>query len=113
MPIIIIKKRSLIAMALLMFFTFGLYFFYWQYKTKQEINKLGGEIPTFWFAIIPFLNIYFDYRYAQNFIKLVRKTEDQLLLVLLTVCLACFPFVGAFIVQYELNNYADKSFSMR
>ncbi|HEX2977560.1 MAG TPA: DUF4234 domain-containing protein [Candidatus Babeliales bacterium] len=108
-PSPMIKKRGLVAMTLLMFFTLGLYFFYWQYKTKQEINKLGGEIPTFWFAIIPFLNIYFDYRYAQDFIKLVRKTEDQLLLILLTGCLICVPFAAALIVQYELNNYAEKN----
>ena len=65
-----IQQRNLLTMAFLLLITLGFYFFYWLYKTKEEINDLGGTIPTLWFVIIPFINIYFFYRYAQDFHKI-------------------------------------------
>jgi len=100
-----LKKRNLLTVILLFIVTFGLYYFYWIYKTKEEINRIGGKIPTLWFAILPIFNIYFAYRYAQDFVKYVRQQDDPILVILFFLVLLCFPVCALLIMQYELNNY--------
>ncbi len=102
-----IQQRNLLTIALLLLITFGFYFLYWLYKTKEEINKLGGTIPTFLFVFIPFLNIYFFYRYAQDFITYVYQKEDTPLVIFFFLLLLFVPFVAPFIIQNELNNFTS------
>lgn len=102
------KKRSLVVMAFLMLLTGGLYFFYWLYVTKEDINRLGGNIPTFWFAVIPFLNIYFDYHYAYNFMRYIRHESDDFLVLVFCVLLVCLPVIAPFFIQHALNRYTPK-----
>lgn len=98
-----VQKRDLGMMIILFIVTFGLYFFYWAVKTKNELNAMGGEIPTALLMIIPFANFYFWYRYAQAFCKYVTRSNDELAYFAL---LAFVPFVGMFIVQDKLNKLA-------
>ena len=99
------QKRNLFVMFLLMLFTGTLYFFYWLYKTKEEINQQGGEIPTFWFAILPFLNFYFDFRYAQDFVRIVkRQSESTGLEIAHFVLIVFLPVVAPFVIQNDLNH---------
>ncbi len=100
----VFQKRNLWVMLLLYIVTLGFYFFYWLYKTKEEINKIGGKIPTIIFAVIPFLNIYFDYRYAQDYVKYIRKSDDKGLIILFFLLIFCLPIFAPFIIQYDLNN---------
>lgn len=103
------EKRDLLTMAVLMLVTLGFYHFYWLYKTKEDINKIGGSVPTFVFAILPFFNIYFNYRYAQDFVKYIRKTDDTAPIILFFLLLLFAPiFIAPFMIQYELNNYANR-----
>ena len=51
------KNRNVFAVFALPFITFGIYGWYWIVKTKVEMNKLGAQIPTAWFLIIPIVNI--------------------------------------------------------
>ena len=96
-----IKNRSPIMVILLSCCTFGLYAIYWLVKTKEEINSMGGEIPTAWLLLIfP----YFYYKYAEAFAKVVKKDEKGIMYFLLLMFLS--P-VGMFIVQTELNKYAN------
>ncbi|MCL5875858.1 MAG: DUF4234 domain-containing protein [Candidatus Dependentiae bacterium] len=98
------KKRNLWWMLFWTILTVGLYFFFWIYVTKEEINQKGGTIPTIVFAFLPFFNIYFDYRYAQNYVKIVRNQEQDISLVILYfIVILVLPIIAPFVLQNELN----------
>lgn len=65
-------NRSPIIVILLTFITCGFYAIYWYVVTKQEMNKLGADIPTAWLLIIPFVNIWWLWRWAKG-VELVTK----------------------------------------
>ncbi len=102
---IVLKKRNLLGMLFLTLFTCGIYFLYWVYKTKHEINDNGGKIPSFIFAILPIVHFYFYYCYARDFVKYIRHDDDQATVWLYFFLMSFFPFIGQFIVQHEINNY--------
>lgn len=52
------KKRKPLAVFFLPVITFGIYYFVWFVKVKEELKSQGASIPTAWFLIIPFANIY-------------------------------------------------------
>ena len=60
------KQRSPIAVFLLGLITFGLYSWYWLVKTKGEMNKLGETIPTAWVWLIPFVSIWWMWKYSEG-----------------------------------------------
>lgn len=99
------KKRDIVVVYLLSFITLGIYGIYWSVQTKEEINKLGGDIPTAWLLIIPIANIYWLYKYADSFSNKVKKDKNGLLWFIV------FWFVAIImpaIVQSELNKIAEK-----
>jgi len=100
-----IKERNLLGIYLLGFLTFGLYFIYWDVSTKVEINRLGGDIPTAFLIIIPIANIYWLYRYCEDFAKYVKKDDNGILYLILFIVL---PIIMPIIVQPELNTLAQK-----
>lgn len=99
-----IKKRNLFFVGFMTVFTFGIYLLYWTYKTKEEINSHGGNIPTFLAFFIPFVNFYFMYCYAKSFVEVILKNKDDVpSIVIYTAGLICaYPLTMLF-VQYELN----------
>jgi hypothetical protein len=100
-----LKYRSLVSVILLTVFTFGLYLIYWFYETKNEINANGGQIPTFWLFIIPFVNLYFLYKYSEAFAKIIKHDDNTLLYFIIT---ACLPFIAIIYIQDSLNKVARK-----
>jgi hypothetical protein len=60
------QKRSLAAVILLPFVTFGIYFLVWFVKTKGELNTKGAGIPTAWLLIVPIANIYWMWKYFEG-----------------------------------------------
>ncbi len=72
----IFEKRSLLQTTLLTFCTFGFYFIYWLVVTKRELNKAGGHVPNAILMAIPVFNIYFLYRYAQNYTAIIKKDRS-------------------------------------
>ena len=100
MTIIKITKRNPILVLLFSFVTFGIYFFYWLIKTKDEINELGADIPTGWFLIIPLVNIYWFYEYAKGFSEKVVKDKNAPMWFLILFFLG---WLAAPIFQHELN----------
>jgi len=98
-----IKQRNPIAVVIFSIITFGIYGLYWIVKTKGEINGMGGKIPTAWLIIIPFVNLYFAYRYSEAFSLYVKKDDNPILWFLLWLVL--FPAAMIF-VQIELNKHA-------
>ena len=99
------KERSIILCIVYSIITLGIYFIYWLYKTKNEMVKLGADIPTFWLAIIPIVNIYFLYKYTKGAAHVAKKSSDTgLLYFVLWLVLA--P-VAAILIQVELNKLAE------
>ena len=84
--------------------TLEIYVIYWFYKTKEEINSLGADIPTFWLVIIPIANLYWMYKYCEGFSKYVRKDDDGPLWFVLSLVAG---IVVILIVQSELNKLAE------
>ncbi len=101
-----IKKRSLLGIFFLMIITCGLYSFYWWYQTKNEINSLGGTIPPYWFCLLPFLNIYFDVRYAQDHVRYVLKQDDWVIELGYFFLILFLPVIRTLIIQRDLNRRA-------
>lgn len=100
-----IQKRSILILYLNIILTLGIYYIYWQYKTKNEMNEeFGGNIPTYWLIIIPIANIYWLYKYTECFVEKVKGEDDTVLWFLI------FWLVGIvmpWVVQSELNKFAD------
>lgn len=98
-----ITHRSPVTIVILSIVTLGIYAIYWIVKTKREINGLGGKIPTAWLIIIPLANIYFIYRYSEDFSILVKKDNSPILWFLLWMVIG--P-VAMILMQIEFNKLA-------
>jgi hypothetical protein len=94
-------KRDVLMILLLSVFTFGIYYLYWIVATKEELNRVGADIPTAWCLIIPFVNFYFWYRYAQGYVKIVKQKADDSPDVLV------YFFIGAFIPLIKIIIFQD------
>jgi hypothetical protein len=95
--------RDIILVYLLGIVTLGIYFLYWMYMTKHEINDLGAHIPTFILVFIPIANIYWLYRYSEGFSIYVKKDNNTPLWFIVFFLIG---IVMPAIVQSELNNIA-------
>jgi Domain of unknown function (DUF4234) len=95
------KPRSVAAPLLLPLITFGIYGLVWQVKTKTEMNQAGQKVPTAWWLIVPFANIWWLWAYsvaAENFTnKGISKAAAFWLQLLLGV-------IGYAVVQSAFNN---------
>lgn len=96
-----LTTRNLWTMALLMLVTLGLYTIYWLVVTKLELNRAGAQIPSAWLFIIPLVNIYFLFKFAEGFCEVVLKNKEYavgyFVLILLT-----FP-IAELIYQFKIN----------
>jgi hypothetical protein len=68
------------------------------------MNGLGAQIPTGWLIIIPFVNIYWTYKYCEGFSKFVMKDDSPVLWFLVYLIIG---IVMPGIVQYHLNEMAN------
>lgn len=67
-------QRSPIVVFLLTLVTFGIYPIVWLYKTKEEMNTLGAEIPTMFYVFIPVIGpLLWAWKYAQGVEKVTRQ----------------------------------------
>ncbi len=94
------KNRNPIAVALLPLVTFGIYAIYWQVKTKGELNSNGANIPTAWLIIIPFVNIWWLWKYSEG---VEQVTGEKMSAVLAFILLWLLGSIGAAIVQNTYN----------
>jgi hypothetical protein len=75
-----LQRRSIGILYLNIILTLGIYYIYWQYKTKNEMNEVfNGNIPTYWLIIIPIANIYWLYKYTECFVTKVKGDDDEVL----------------------------------
>ena len=99
-----VTRRSLVEMSIFTVITFTIYNVYWIVKTKQEINSMGGHIPSAWLFFIPFVNFYFLYRFAEAFSIYVLKNKSQAVAYFLLLTLL-WP-IGTLVCQYNMNEAA-------
>jgi len=97
------KQRSVVAVVLLSFITFGIYSIIWTVKTKGEMNSIGAEIPTAWLIIVPFVSIWWYWKYCEGVEKV---TGEKLSTVMAFVVLVLLSFIGQAIIQDSFNKIA-------
>ncbi|MDQ3065083.1 MAG: DUF4234 domain-containing protein [bacterium] len=97
------KNRSVAAVLLLPFVTIGIYSIYWSVSTKGEMNKLGANIPTAWLLIVPFVNIWWMWKYSEGVEKV---TGEKMTAVLAFILQFLLGFIGQAIVQDSFNKIA-------
>ncbi len=94
------QQRNPAAVFFLTLITFGIYGIVWLVKTKNELNRLGATIPTAWLIIVPFVSIYWLWKYSEGVEKV---TVGQTSGVLAFVLLFLLGLIGMAIVQNEFN----------
>jgi len=68
------KNISFLRFFLLTLCTFGLYLFFWALDTKRALNKAGGNVPNGVLMVLPVLNLYFWYKYAQAYVSTIKRS---------------------------------------
>lgn len=98
------KHRSPVAVLLLPLITFGIYGIVWFVKTKNEMNAKGSDIPTAWLIIIPFVNLWWMWKYSEGVDK---TTSSQLSTVISFILLFLLGSIGMAIIQNEFNKLSE------
>ena len=99
------RKRNPFVVLLLTFITFGIYGLVWEVKTKNDMNKLGADIPTAWLLIVPLVNLWWLWKYSEGVEK---ATGGQTSGVLAFVLLFLLGVIGMVILQLEFNKVGDQ-----
>ena len=99
------KKRSVIGVLVLTFFTFGIYALIWHVKTKNEMNSCGAGIPTAWLLLVPFANIYWIWKWCSGIEHITGEKMSAPVAFLLQVFL---PMIGMMILQDTMNKAIDR-----
>ena len=97
------KHRSPVAVLLLPFITLGIYSIYWQVATKIEMNEQGAKIPTAWLLIIPFVNIWWLWKFSEG---VEDVTDGKSSTAISFILLFLLGFIGQAILQSSLNQVA-------
>lgn len=93
-------NRHPVMVIVLSLLTCGIYHIYWYVVTKTEMNARGADIPTAWLILIPFVNIYWLWRWSQG----VERVTNASLGAVPALLLAWFlPVIGAAIIQSYFN----------
>ena len=84
----------------LTFVTLGVYTFVWLYRSKEELNAAGAQIPSLFWVFVPTVNIWWFWRYGKG-LELV--SGGRLNHVTTFVFLLLLDSVGIYLLQYQLN----------
>jgi hypothetical protein len=95
-----VKERNPLMVIILMMCTFGIYGLYWIFVTSKELVEEGAELPPLWYIIIPILNLYYMYKYLEEWHKLVKYEQDFMMVVVIAIV---FSPIVIYWVQTELN----------
>ena len=99
-----IKSKNIFLVYFLSFFTFGIYSLVWTVKSKRDMNSLGAEIPTSWLLIIPVVNLFWLYKYAEGFAQNVKKDDSTMMWFVMSLFAG---IIMPFVVQSELNKISE------
>ncbi len=100
------KNRNPFAVALLPFITFGIYGLVWSVKTKNEMNKLGAQIPTAWLMIVPLVNIWWLWKYSEGVEKVSAVKMSTIMAFVLQFLLG---MIGNAIIQDTFNHVGENA----
>lgn len=95
------KHRNIVVVIALSVLTLGVYFLVWTVKTKNEMNERGAALPTAWLLLVPFVNIWWSWRYCRGVEFVTNGHQSAIVALLLMVAL---PVVGQAVVQDAFNN---------
>ncbi|HSX44399.1 MAG TPA: DUF4234 domain-containing protein [Candidatus Saccharimonadales bacterium] len=99
------KKRSPWAVLLLPFITLGIYSWYWEVKTKGEMNALGQKVPTAWLWLIPFVGyLWWAWKYSEGVGNVTKEKAPAILVFLLMIFTGS---IGDAIIQSYYNKLPD------
>jgi len=85
---------------ILSFITFGIYGIYWMVVTKNEMKARGADIPTAWLIIVPFVNIWWEWKFSVGVEKVTNRAMTAPIAFILLWILG---MIGGAIIQSELN----------
>lgn len=94
------EKRSPVGVFVLSLVTLGIYSIYWLVKTKGELNQRGASIPTAWLIIVPFVNIWWMWKYAEGVGIATNEKPSGILSFILLWLLGA---IGMAIIQDSFN----------
>ncbi len=97
------QHRDPIMVILLSIITLGIYSLFWYVTTKNEMNAKGAQIPTAWLIIIPFVNIWWYWKFCEG-VELV--TNNGMGVAVAFLLLWLLGIIGGAIIQNELNKVA-------
>ncbi len=97
------QHRDPIMVILLSIITLGIYSLFWYVTTKNEMNAKGAQIPTAWLIIIPFVNIWWYWKFCEGVELVTNKAMGVAVAFLLLWLLGA---IGEAIIQSELNKVA-------
>ena len=97
------QHRDPIMVILLSIITLGIYSLFWYVTTKNEMNAKGAQIPTAWLIIIPFVNIWWYWKFCEGVELVTNKGMGVAVAFLLLWLLGT---IGEAIIQNELNKVA-------
>lgn len=97
-------KRSPLMVVILSIITLGIYMLYWVVVTKREMNSQGAQIPTAWLILIPFVNIYWQWKFSEGVETVTRKEMSAPIAFILSYLLS---YIGFAITQSTLNKVAS------
>ncbi len=96
------KTRNPALVLILGFITCFIYHIYWLVVTKLEMNERGAKIPTAWLILIPLVNFYWLWKWAEGVQHVSGfSSAGAFLLTWLT------GPIGAAVVQSSLNKVAQ------
>ena len=96
-------KRNPIAVLILSIITFGIYGPYWLVVTKNDMKRRGADIPTAWLIIIPFVNLWWEWKFSEGVEKV---TNGGMSAPIAFILLWFLGMIGGAIIQSELNKVA-------
>ncbi|MHA1922191.1 MAG: DUF4234 domain-containing protein [Candidatus Heimdallarchaeota archaeon] len=98
-----VKERNPIMVIILTMCTCGIYMLYWIWDTSKELIELKAELPALWYIIVPGLNLYFMYKYLEEWHRIVKYEQD---FIMVLVIMFVFSPIVIYWVQTELNKLA-------
>lgn len=104
-------RKALIKEVALSILTAGIYTIFWAVELKQDLNRLGANIPTAWLMIIPFANIYFWYQFIDGYRWVMYGKTDETVPLLGGFCIALLPsgqLLALLTMQSEINGRLDQ-----
>jgi hypothetical protein len=103
------KNRSVLGVVLFPLVTFGIYALYWLVSTKGELNEKGATVPTAWLLIVPFVNLYWLWKYYEGAEQVTSGKVNGVLMFVLGLFIT--PLIPYALCQSAYNSLSEPTAS--